>query len=43
MEKARSRQYPAKTTIDVDYTDDRALLTNTQALAESLQHCQEQQ
>ena len=35
-EKARSRQYPTQTIIDVDYADDIAFLANTPAQAESL-------
>ena len=34
----RSRSYPAKTITDEDYVDDIALLANTPAQAESLQH-----
>ena len=36
--KARSRRYPAQTTLDADYGDDIALLSNTPAQAESLLH-----
>ena len=36
LKKARSRQYPAETMTDVDYTDDLALLANTPSQAESL-------
>ena len=38
LTKKRSRRYPAKTIIDVDYTDDIALLTNAPAQAETLLH-----
>ena len=31
LAKARSRQYPAQTITDADYTDDIALLANTPA------------
>ena len=36
--KARSKQYPAQTITNADYADDIALLANTLAQAESLQH-----
>ena len=36
--KATSRQYPTKTIMDADYTDDLALLANTPVQAKSLQH-----
>ena len=36
--KARSRRYPAQTITGADYHDDIALLANTPARAESLQH-----
>ena len=36
--KARSRRYPAETMTDTDYADDLALLTNTPAQVESIQH-----
>ena len=38
LKKTRSRQYPTKTMIDQDYTDNLALLTNTLSQAESLSH-----
>ena len=38
LEKERSRQYPAWTITDADYTDDIALLANTPAQTESLLH-----
>ena len=42
LAKARSRQYPAQTSMDADYADDIALLANTPAQAESLLHSLEQ-
>ena len=36
--KERSRRYPAQIFTDADYTDDKVLLVNTPALAESRQH-----
>ena len=38
LEKARSRQYPAQTITDADYSNDLTLLANTPAQAESLLH-----
>ena len=38
LAKERSRQYPAQTVMDPDYADDRALLANSHAQAESLLH-----
>ena len=38
LAKERSRKYPTQTITDVDYADDRALLTNTAAQAETLLH-----
>ena len=38
LTKERSRRYPAKTITDADYADDIALLANTPAQAETLQH-----
>ena len=38
LTKERSRRYPAKTIIDDDYADDRALLANAPAQAEALLH-----
>ena len=38
LKKARSRQYPAETIIDSDYTDDLALLTNAPAQAKYTLH-----
>ena len=38
LAKTRSRRYLAQTITDVDYTDDKALLANTPAQAESLLH-----
>ena len=38
LEKARSKQYPTWTIMDVDYADDIALLANTLTQAESLLH-----
>ena len=40
--KARSRCYPEDTLTDLNYTDDKALLVNTPAQAESLLHSLEQ-
>ena len=40
LKKVRSQGYPSKTIIDADYTDDRALLENIPAQAESLLHSQ---
>ena len=40
--KERSRRYPARTITDADYADDIALLANSPAQAESLQHSLEQ-
>ena len=42
LKKARSRRYPTQTITDADYADDRALLTNTPTLAESLLYSLEQ-
>ena len=42
LKKARSKQYSAQTIMDVDYTDDIALLANTSTQAESLLHSLEQ-
>ena len=38
LTKKRSRRYPAKTTTDVDYADDIAILANTPNQAETLLH-----
>ena len=38
LEKARSRRYSARTITDANYADDLALLSNTPAQAETLQH-----
>ena len=38
MKTERSRSYPAQTIIDADYIDDKALLANTPAQAETLLH-----
>ena len=38
LAKERNRRYPAQTIMDVDYTDDIALLANTPAQAETLLH-----
>ena len=38
LAKERSRRYPAQTFTDADYADDIALLANTLAQAETLQH-----
>ena len=38
LAKERSRKYPAQTIMDADYVDDIALLANTLAQAETLQH-----
>ena len=38
LTKERSRSYPAKTMTDADYADDIAVLANTPAPAETLQH-----
>ena len=38
LTKKRSRRYPAKSITDADYVDDTALLANTPAQAETLQH-----
>ena len=38
LKKARSRWYPAQTTMDTDYADDIVLLANTPTQAESLLH-----
>ena len=43
LEKARSRQYPARTITDEDYADDITLPANTPAQAESLRHNLERQ
>ena len=40
--KARSSQYPTESITDADYTDDRVLLANTQAVAKFLLHSLEQ-
>ena len=42
LTKKRSRMYPAKTIIDADYTDDKAILANTSNQAETLVHRLEQ-
>ena len=41
LTKERSRRYPAQTITDADYADDIALLANTPAQIETLQHCLE--
>ena len=41
LAKERSRRYLAQTIMDLDYADDRALLANTPAKAETLLHCLE--
>ena len=41
LAKERSRRYLAQTIIDAEYTDDKALLANTLAWAETLLHGQE--
>ena len=41
LTKKRSRRYPAKTVTDANYADDIAILANTPAQAETLQHCLE--
>ena len=38
LKKAKSSQYPTKTIIDADYTDDLVLLTNTPTQAKSHLH-----
>ena len=38
LTKERSRRYPSQTITDADYADDIALLVNTSAQAETLQH-----
>ena len=38
LAKERSRRYPAQTITDAEYTNDVALLVNTPAQAETLQH-----
>ena len=38
LTKKRSKRYPAKTTTDIDYADDRAILVNTPNQAETLLH-----
>ena len=38
LAKERSRRYPAQTITDADYVDGIALLANTPAQAETLQH-----
>ena len=38
LAKARSRQYPTQTIMDVDYTDDIVFLANTSTQVESLLH-----
>ena len=38
LAKERSRRYTAQTITDADYTDDTALLANTAAPAETMQH-----
>ena len=38
LTKERNRRYPAKTITDADYTDDKALLANAPAQAETLLH-----
>ena len=42
LAKERSRRYPAQTITNADYADDIALLANSPAQAESLQHSLEQ-
>ena len=42
LKKARSKLYPVETITDAGYMDDLALLVNTPAQAESLQHSVEQ-
>ena len=42
LKNARSRQYPAETNTDEDYTEDKALLLNAPTQAESLLHSLEQ-
>ena len=42
LENARSSQYPARTIMNTDYTDDIVLLANTPAQAKSLLHSLEQ-
>ena len=42
LAKARSRRYPTWTLMNIDYTDDIALLANTPTQAESLLHSLEQ-
>ena len=38
LKKERSRRYPAKTIMNVDYADDIALLANTSAQSQTLLH-----
>ena len=38
LTRERSRRYPAQTITDMDYADDKALLVNTPAQAETLLH-----
>ena len=42
LKKTRSRQYPAETMTDADYTDDLVLLTSTPVQAKSQLHSLEQ-
>ena len=42
LAKERSRRYPVQTIMDMDYTDDIALLANTPAQTETLLHSLEQ-
>ena len=42
LTKKRSRRYPAKTIIDIDYANDIAILANTPNQAETLLHSLEQ-
>ena len=42
LKTARNRCYPVETISDADYTDDIALLANTQTQDVSLLHCMEQ-
>ena len=41
LAKERNKRYLAQTITDVDYADDIALLENSPAQTESLQHCLE--
>ena len=42
LKKARSRQYPIETMMDVDFADDIALFANTPTYTKSLVHSLEQ-